>query len=149
MSMSVKYFLISASRDHVLKGVEGGFAQSGHGKRDNISKLSKGDWIIYYSAKEKIDNKTPYQKFTAIGQITDDEPYQPDNETITNPNMNMHSIRPYRRNVNFSKAHNADIRPLIPKLHFIKNKNRWGFYLISGFRELSKEDFTLIQTAMT
>ncbi len=134
-----KYFLISASRDHVLKGMKGGFAQSGHGKRDNISKLSKGDWVVYYSAKDKFEDKTPYQKFTAIGQVSDDEPYQPDN----NP-----AFKPYRRNVTYVNAHEAGIRPLIENLQFIKNKIRWGFYLISGFRELSKQDFTTIQHAM-
>ncbi len=73
-----KYFLICASRDHVLKGVEGGFAQAGNGRKDLMSKPSKGDWIAFYSAKDKFENGKPLQKFTAIGQLVDEEPYQPD-----------------------------------------------------------------------
>ncbi len=134
-----KYFLICASRDHVLKGIEGGFAQAGHGRKDFMSKPSKGDWVIYYSAKDEFENGKPLQKFTAIGQVIDDKPYQP----------NAHSeFKPYRRDVTFRESREADIRPLIEHLDFIKNKKRWGFYLISGFKEISKDDFEVIKHGM-
>ncbi|MPR35510.1 EVE domain-containing protein [Salmonirosea aquatica] len=135
-----RYFLIAASRDHVLGGVKNGFAQAGHGRRDYISKPAKGDWVVYYSAKEKIDETTPCQKFTAFGQVTDDEPYQPD------PNSDF---KPYRRDVEYQPGQEAEIRPLLEKLSFIKNKKQWGFYLMGGFREIPKEDFEVIIDAMT
>ncbi|MEJ7678022.1 MAG: EVE domain-containing protein [Segetibacter sp.] len=102
-----KYFLICASKDHVLKGVEGGFAQAGHGRKDFISKPSKGDWVVFYSSKDKFENGKPLQKFTAIGQVIDDEPYQP---------ANKENFKPYRRNVLFKNSHEADIRPLLEHL---------------------------------
>lgn len=52
----IKYFVIGASMDHVTKGAEGSFAQAGHGRKDLISKPSKGDWVIYYSSKDKFEN---------------------------------------------------------------------------------------------
>ncbi len=134
-----KYFLIGASKDHVLKGVEEGFAQAGHGRKDFISKPSKGDWLVFYSSKDKFEDGTPLQKFTAIGKVNDEEPYQ------ANAGNNF---KPYRRNVEFSKSNEAEIRPLLEHLNFIKNKKKWGFYLISGFREISKEDFIIIKKAM-
>ncbi len=63
-----KYFLICASKDHVLKGVEGGFAQAGHGRKDFISKPSKGDWVIFYSSKDKFDNGKPLRKLLPSGR---------------------------------------------------------------------------------
>ncbi len=134
-----KYFLICTSKDHVLKGVEGGFAQAGHGRKDFISKPSKGDWLIFYSSKDIFENGKPLQKFTAIGKVVDEEPYQP------NASGNF---KPYRRNVEFKKVQETEIRPLLEHLTFIKNKKKWGFYLISGFREISKEDFNVIKSAM-
>lgn len=134
-----KYFLIGASKDHVLKGVEGGFAQAGHGRKDYISKPSKEDWIIFYSSKDKFEDSKPLQKFTAIGKVLDEEPYQ------SNTSGNF---KPYRRKVEFNDSHEAEIRPLLDQLSFIKNKKKWGFYLISGFREISKEDFIIIKKAM-
>lgn len=135
----MKYFLICASKDHVLTGVEKGIAQAGHGRKDFISKPSKGDWIVYYSSKDKFEDGEPYQKFTAIGKVTDDEPYQPNTKG---------DFKPYRRNVEYKKCEEADIRPVIKDLSFIKNKKRWGFYLISGFREIPEHDFNVIKKAM-
>ncbi|MDQ6845960.1 MAG: EVE domain-containing protein [Bacteroidota bacterium] len=134
-----KYFLICASKDHVLTGVKQGIAQAGHGRKDFISKPSKGDWIVYYSSKDKFEDGKAYQKFTAIGQITDDESYQPDTRK---------KFKPYRRNVDYKTCNETEIRALIEDLSFIKNKKRWGFYLISGFREISKEDFEVIKHEM-
>lgn len=134
-----KYFLICASRDHVITGVKQGIAQAGHGRKDFMSKPSKGDWIVYYSSKDKFEDGKVYQKFAAIGEITDDEPYQPDTQK---------KFKPYRRNAEYKDCPEADIRSLIENLTFIKNKKRWGFYLISGFREISKEDFDIIKFAM-
>src|ERR1700733_2582642 len=131
-----RYFLIGATRDHVLLGAKGGFVQAGHGRKDLMSKPEKGDWIVYYSAKDKFGNGKPLQKFTAIAQIIDDEPYQPNAKR---------DLKPNRRNADFKPGEETDIRPLLEKLSFIKNTKHWGFYLMSGFRELSKEDFTLIK----
>ncbi|CAN5504702.1 EVE domain-containing protein [soil metagenome] len=134
-----KYFLIGASKDHVLKGIEGSFAQAGHGKKDLMTRPAKGDYIVYYSSKVIFEDKIAFQKFTALGIITDEEPYQPDTKS---------SFKPYRRNVKYLKTKDAEIRPLLYKLSFIKNKDRWGFYLMSGFLEIPKNDFEIIRSAM-
>ena len=134
-----KYFLIVASKDHVLKGVEGGFAQACHGKRNPMSKPQKGDWIVYYSSKELFESKKPFQKFTAIGQIADELPEL---------HVSSENFKPYRRKVIYSKCKDAEIRPLLNDLSFIKNKDKWGFYLMSGFLEISKDDFEVIKMTL-
>lgn len=134
-----KYFLIVASKDHVLKGVEGGFAQASHGKRNPMSKPQKGDWIIYYSSKEIFESNKPYQKFTAVGQIADEIPEQ---------HTHSENFNPYRRKVDYKKCKDVEIRPLLDQLSFIKNKDKWGFYLMSGFLEISKADFEVIKASM-
>lgn len=135
----VKYFLICASRDHVLKGVKGGFAQAGHGRKEFISQLSKNDWVVFYSSKDTFENGKPLQKFTALGKVVDEEPYQPGDGA---------DFTPYRRNVKFMQVEETEIRPLLENLAFIRNKKKWGFYLISGFREISEDDFNVIKNAM-
>lgn len=133
------YFFIGASKDHVLKGKQGGFVQAGHGKKSLVDKLVKGDWFVYYSSKEKFEDKQPYQKFTAIGRIAGDKPYQSEAKS---------GIQPFRIKATYRNAKDADIRALIDKLEFIKNKKRWGFYIMSGFREISENDFSIIKKAM-
>lgn len=134
-----KYWVIVASKDHVAKGLEGGFCQANHGKAANLKRMKKEDGVVFYSSKEKFGDKTPYQKFTAIGKIKDDELYQ---------GLMAASFEPFRRNVEFFRSKEVDIQPLIEKLSFIDDKKRWGFKFRFGFFEISKADFEIIAEKM-
>lgn len=135
----IKYWIAVASREHVLKGVAGGFAQVCHGKGGPLKRMHEGDWIIYYSPTEKFGTKEPYQKFTAIGKITADEPYQ---------YAMSDDFIPWRRNVNFVAVQEAPIQPLIERLTLIQNKHRWGFPFRWGCFEITEHDFHIIANAM-
>ena len=63
--MSKRYWIGVASREHVLIGRESGFAQFCHGKEAPAKRPRQGDWVIYYSGKEKFEETAPCQKFTA------------------------------------------------------------------------------------
>ena len=128
-----------ASREHVMRGVAGGFAQVCHGKPGPLNRMDTGDWIIYYSPVEKFGGKEACRRFTAIGKITDDQPYQ--------FRMSDDFI-PWRRNVTFLSARETSIEPLIESLSFIKDKRRWGFPFRRGCFEISESDFQLIASSM-
>lgn len=134
-----KYWINVVSRDHVQRGVEGGFTQANHGKPWALRKMQKGDWIIFYSPKTAFVDGEPLQAFTAIGQIIDDEPYQAEMSP---------DFHPWRRNVAFKRSHEAPIRPLINELDFIENKQSWGYKFRFGVIEIGKKDFATIRRAM-
>ena len=101
--------------------------------------MSKNDWIIYYSGKETFGKTTPYQKFTAIGKVADDEIYQFE----MNP-----GFTPFLRKIDFIESQDADIRPLINDLEFITNKTKWGAPFRFGFLQINRHDFEVIVKAM-
>jgi hypothetical protein len=133
------YWINTISHDHVLIGVQGGFTQAGHGKSSGLKKLAKGDFIVFYSPKTSLKDGKPLQKFTAIGQITDTQPYQVE----MNP-----SFHPWRRNVKFFSCKPVAIRPLIDKLEFIKDKQHWGYMFRFGLFSIERGDFELIAVSM-
>lgn len=135
----MKYYIIVASKDHVQAGIEEGIAQAGHGKKTQLARLDKNDWVIYYSSKDKYENGKSFQKFTAIGQVEDSEPYK----VTVNPNF-----EPWRRKINYYSSKHLEIRPLLDDLNFITNRKRWGLHLMSGFIEIEKSDFKLIAEKM-
>ena len=51
---TMRYWILVASREHVMLGVAGGFAQAGHGQRAGLARMHARDWIIY-SPKEDFD----------------------------------------------------------------------------------------------
>src|SRR5438105_3809844 len=117
--MSTRYWIGLASRDHVLRGVAGGFCQLGHGKAAPIKRLAPGDWIAYYSPRTAFEGGEPVQAFTAIGRIKPGEPYAGDTGD---------GFRPVRRDVAFlGHATEAPIRPLIDRLGFTRGKPSWGY----------------------
>jgi len=72
----MKCWMNTISRDHVRVGVDGGFTQAGHGKASRLKGLNAGDWLVFYSPKTSLEGGERLQAFTAIGRVTDDEPYQ-------------------------------------------------------------------------
>jgi predicted RNA-binding protein len=134
-----RYWIGVASSDHVMKGVQEGFCQLCHGKRNPLNRLATGDWIVYYSPRTAMNGGEIVQAFTAVGQILEGEPYLFD--------MGNGFI-PHRRDVRFVSAQEAAIRPLIQKLSFIKNKQSWGYVFRFGLFEIPESDFQQIAAEM-
>jgi len=113
-----RYWIAVASREHVRRGVTGGFAQVCHGKQGPLKLMKPGDWILYYSPVEILGQKDPCRRFTAIGTVDQGEPYQ---------FAMSEDFIAWRRNVTFVPVKEAPIEPMIDDLSFIKDKRRWGF----------------------
>jgi EVE domain len=134
-----RYWIGVASKDHVLKGIEGGFCQLCHGKSNPLKRMVEGDWIVYYSPRTAMEKGEAVQAFTAVGQILSGEPYLFDMGN---------GFVPHRRNVQFLAAQEAPIRSLIEDLSFIKNKQSWGYIFRFGLLEIPEPDFQRIMLAM-
>jgi hypothetical protein len=134
-----KYWIGVVSRQHVLRGAAGGFAQVCHGKGGPLRSMKEGDWLVYYSPVEVMGEAAPCKRFTAIGRVLAGEPYLFDMGN---------GFVPYRRDIAFLTSREADIRPLIPDLGFILNKKSWGYPFRRGCFAVPRADFVRIATAM-
>ena len=139
MDREPKFWIGVACKEHVLNGVDLNICQFCHGKSSPARRLSKGDFVIYYSSKVSMERSELYQKFTTIGIVVDDEAYQIDLGNY---------FKPFRRNIEYFDAKHLDIRPLIPLLPFIKNKKSWGYVFRYGFLEIDQKSFEVIAHGM-
>lgn len=139
MSQSPQYWIVVASKDHVMRGVSGGFMQANHGKQAPLKRMKPGDWVIFYSPKQVLERDEKCQAFTAIGQLSDDKIYQV---------AMSENFVPYRRNVTFYTSTEVSILPLIEELDFIPDKKSWGYPFRYGFFEIGNHDFELIRNYM-
>ncbi len=130
--MTPKYWIIVASKDHVMRGVSLGIAQSGHGKLSGLARMNKGDMIAFYSPKVRFESDDPLHAFTAIGEIADEDVFQVEESP---------DFKPFRRTVRYIKTGEVRIRSLIPDLTFIRNKKSWGYTFRFGILEIPEEDF--------
>ena len=134
-----KFWIGVACKEHVENGIKLGICQFCHGKSSPDKRLSQGDFVIFYSSKQRMEEPALYQKFTAIGIVKDDVTYQVEME---------HNFKPFRRNIDYLQARHIDIKPLIPILPFIKNKKAWGYVFRYGFLEIDQESFEIIANEM-
>lgn len=134
-----KYWLGVASLEHVAIALKAGICQFAHGKMSAVKTISPGDWIVYYSPKDKMDGGKSVQAFTAIGQV------EAGDVKSVETGEDIH----YQRPVNYRiSAEPAAVRPLLNDLSFVKNPKNWGLAFRLSKREIEPDDFATIAKAM-
>lgn len=139
MDRETRYWLGVIVKDHIARGVAGGFIQLNHGKKRPLQRMAGGDWIVVYSPRLTLEGNEPCQAFTALGRIRSGEIYR---------HAMSDGFVPYRVDVDYLPGHDAPIRPLIGRLSFIENKQHWGLYFRAGHREIPRADFLHVAAAM-
>ena len=135
-----RYWIGVVSQEDADKAVAEGFVQFGFGRAEPLERMQPGDGVTFYSPRTAPQTGALVQAFTAIGRVTDDEPYQVDMTP---------DFHPFRRNVEFDESVEAQIRPLLDELGFIEDKKRWGYRFRFGLFQIDERDFDVIRAAMT
>jgi EVE domain len=136
---AASYWIGVASRDHVLRAVEGGFAQVAHGKRAPLERMSAGYWIAYYSGRVQLGGREPCRAFTALGRVADERVYQVELGE---------GFRPWRRDVHYLTAHAARLEALRDSLSFLSDTRSRGLVFRRGLFRVGEQDFRAIAGAM-
>lgn len=113
--------------------------QANHGRPATLRRLARGDLVAFYSPRTTYPAGEKLQRFTAIGRIVDDAPYQVEM---------MSTFYPWRRRMQFMKCVDAPIHDLLDQLSFIKDAARWGHIFRRGLFEIGEQDFVRIAEAM-
>ena len=132
----MKYWIGTVSQEHVLRGVAGGFCQVCHGKAAPLNRMKRGDWLLYYSPKIRLDGNEKLQAFTAFGQILDDRAY---------PFQMSETFIPFRRNVAYAQI----VRDC--PLDIARQHGEWKQYaslLRYGHFEISQDFFNRVTNYM-
>jgi hypothetical protein len=133
------HWIAVASAEHVRRGRASGFMQVNHGKAAPLRRVKPGDGIVYYSPTTILGEKDGLQAFTAIGTVREGEPYQGEMGS---------GFTPFRRDVEWAKAEETPIKPLLDRLHFTAGKSNWGYPIRFGLFEIGDHDFRVIAEAM-
>jgi hypothetical protein len=138
------YWIGVVSKDHVARGVAGGFTQLNHGKAGPLERMRAGDGFAFYSPRLSYPDGAPLQAFTAIGRVRDGIVYQASHDA----DAMIDEFAPFRLGVEYFPADDAPIKPLIEALSFIRSKAHWGAAFRFGYARVPEEDFARIAAAM-
>ena len=131
-----------ASAEHARQGCaapEQGYMQVGHGKCAPLKRVLPGDRVAYYSPTITMGGKDKCQRFVSVGVVQAGEPYAFD--------MGGGFV-PFRRDVRYAPAQEADIAPLLDKFEFVEDRARWGYKFRFGLFKIGDGDMRLIAQAM-
>ena len=120
-----RFWIGVVSKEHVLRGVEGGFCQVCHGKKAPLNRMKKGDYLLYYSPKYQLSGQEKLQAFTAVGKILDDTAYQVEMSE---------GFVPFRRDVSYYqpvKDCPIDLVRQHPQWRQYASKIRYGHFEVS------------------
>jgi hypothetical protein len=134
-----RYWIGVVAQDHVEAAVGHGFVQFNYGQPGPLERMQPGDGVAFYSPRARFPDGAPLQAFTAIGRVGD------------GPIFEAEAIEPvamFRRSAAWFEATPAPIRPLLPQLSFIRNKEHWGAAFRFGVVRVPREDFAAIAAAM-
>jgi len=132
----MRHWVSTISHDHVRAGVEGGFTQADHGADTRLRRLARGDSMVFYSPRESLEARKPYQHLTALGTVVDDEPWRSEETGHWRRRLEFESVRP------------VPIRPLLPMLGFVTDEQRWGLPFRRGLFEVTAGDFGVLAGAL-
>jgi predicted RNA-binding protein len=107
--------------------------------KKTVKKFSPGDKVLYYIAG--------ISKFGAIATIT--EGYYYDTTKLWTEDDEMWPCRAKSQaEIVLEDDELIDVRKLVPKLSFIKDKNNWGVFFQGSVRVIPEEDFRLVESEM-
>ncbi len=107
------YWVATITTDHAAKAHDLDILQINHGKNGPLNRMHPGDGVVIYSPRESYPDGALLRAFTAIGRVAEGAVYQGD--------MGC-GFKPFRRDVRWTAARSAPIRPLLDKIKLTAGK---------------------------
>ncbi|MES0446935.1 MAG: EVE domain-containing protein, partial [Desulfobacterales bacterium] len=138
---SVEYTISTSEKNFKRDREVLGFKIQGLRKRNKraVKKFQPGDKVIYYIAG--------ISKFGTIATITGG--YYFDKTKFWTEDDEMWPCRAKSQpEIILKDDEFIDVKKLIPKLSFIKDKTNWGIFFQGSVREIPEDDFSLVESEM-
>lgn len=127
-----------AAAEHVAAGAREGIFACSHGDGRAAARPAEGDRFAYYAPREGVEAGAPVQAFVALGRILDAGP---------SPHRMLGGDLMVRR-AGYEIVARAPVRPLLPRLSFVKDPVHWGMAFRRGLFAVGPEDFAVIEAAL-
>ena len=127
----MKYWLISLPREDTEHCIKLGVF--GRSQRHVLGKVEQGDKLAFYVTKDR--------KIVALGEATSE--YYYDEKKI----FHADGVFPHRFDFKAERlSAEYDFMQIIDRMSFITNLAYWSVYLRLGLKEISRDDWKLIQS---
>ena len=155
-----RYYLLTASLDHLETALAGSFVRQR--KPGRVEGLRPGDRLVLFASRLTYGGGAgDCQRVVAHGTVTagavdafsEGGPCAAAAASAPAAGRGAKRLRPaaaepytvWRRPVEWTRlTPQLEIRPLLPRLSFVRDPRKWGFSFMSGWREISAADFAVL-----
>ncbi len=127
-----------ASADHVAEAVRRGVFLCSHGSGTAAARPMRGDRFAYYAPRARMGEGEPVQAFVALGTIVDE----------TAETREIGGFTAGVRRADYAATGTAPVRPLLPRLGFVRDPKHWGMAVRRGLFAVDAADFAVIEEAL-
>jgi len=113
--------------------------------RKTIERVKPGDKFVFYVVQTQKEDQIIPSRIVGVFEAVS-EPYRDGSRIFKSKSKGGETIYPYRVKLKPIKIFDEPIefKKLIPKLSFIRNKDKWTGYVRLPMRKIPEEDYQLI-----
>lgn len=138
----MKYYIYAIRPENIKECLKHGLIGVKNNGQEVLKKIKPKEKFILYAGRPKL-------KFLSYGEIGGN--YKRDDKTLiwSDEKRKKRVIYPHRAKAKFIKHDTqVDIKHILDKLSFIKNKEKYGLYFINTFFEVPKTDYFFLKKAL-
>ena len=140
-------WIVTVSEDNLQETLKHNLIGLPQRRRNLVKRVQPGDTVVFYIGKKRAGYggpKASVSQFGPIAEVTGEEffsdaPIWGSKGGETFPSRVPISVRAEGR------ISAADV---IPQLNFVRDKDKWGLYFLTGIREISEEDYKTLLAAI-
>jgi predicted RNA-binding protein len=138
---TINYWIVCITEDNLKIALAKGLIGFVASKASLVSAFRPGDLLTFYIPRESLSSNKYVRRIIGTAEVVSDRFSSKDP-------LWENGIFPERVRIKVLSGDSCDIRPIIRRLDFIKNKIHWGASLLTGIRKITEHDFRVIQNQM-
>ena len=144
----VQRWIVTISEDNLQAALKHKVLGVRQRYRAQVARMRAGDTVVFYVSKKRAGYGGPRSSISRFGPIVQVSGglFRSDTPIW---NSRTHEVFPYRVPMSVLAEGTARATDVVPRLGFIRFKDKWGAYLLPAVRQISDDDFEVVRTAVT
>jgi len=141
-------WIVTVSEDNLQETLKNNLVGLPERRRNLLKRVRPGDTVVFYIGKKRAGYGGPrasVSQFGPIAEVAGEEFFSDD------PIWGVRGKErfPARLPICLVSEGRVNAADVTPRLNFVRDKNKWGLYFLTGIRELSEEDYKTLLAAIT
>jgi len=140
-------WIVTVSEDNLQKTLKHNLIGLPERRRNLLKRVQQGDVVVFYISKKRAGRGGPgasVSQFGPVAKVTGEE-FAGDTPIWASKGNDLFRSR---LPISLVSEGRVDAANVVPYLDFIRNKDKWGLYFLTGIRKVSEGDYKTLFAAI-